>query len=145
VYEAEKIRAEEESAFQEEMEQEQAYQEFKAQLAEQQMQAEQAAAGGGGMPLDPAAAGSPGPMAPPAGPGSEVQVNQEALYDPVAMEQEAQRIAEEIFPLPNRRSIISDLTKTNNTLAAVVKEKVRQIEQQAARQGIDMAKQQGGM
>lgn len=148
VYEAEKIRAEEESAFQEEMEQEQAYQEFKAQLAEQQMAAAQG--GQGGMPLDPAMAGGggmpqPGPMAPPAGPGSEVQVNQQALTDPVAMEQEAQRIAEEIFALPNRRSILTDLTKTNNTLGAVVKEKIRQIEQQAARQGIDMAKQQGGM
>lgn len=150
VYEAEKIRAEEEAAFQEEMEQEQAYQEFKAQLAEQQMMQEQAAmGGGGGMPLDPGMEGGgmppPGPMAPPAGPGSQVQVNQEALNDPIAMEQEAQRIAEEIFALPNRRSILADLTKTNNTLAAVVKEKIRQIEQQAARQGIDMAKQQGGM
>ena len=150
VYEAEKIRSEEEAKFQDEMSKEQNYQDFKAKLQEAQMAAQQAAAGGGGgAPLDPAMAGGgapqPGPMAPPAGPGSGVQVNQEALSDPVAMEQEAQRIAEEIFPLPNRRSIITDLTKTNNTLGAVVKEKLRQIEQQAASMGIQQAKSQGGV
>ena len=148
VYEAEKIRAEEERKFQEEMEQEDAYQEFKAQAEEQAMQAAQAQAGGGGMPLDPSQAGgapapAPGPGAPQVGGG--IQVNESALRDPIAMQAEAQRIAQEIFPLPERRSIITDLTKTNNTLAAIVKEELRKIEDQAASMGIQQAKQQGGV
>lgn len=129
--EAERVRTEEQQKFDEQMAKEQKFQEFKDELtAKDQPQGAPpggAAPAGGGMPP-----GSSGPMT-----AQQLVPDPNALNSPAALESEGLRIAQQLLTMDPaaRRTTITNLTKSYSTLAGVVKEQIRKMEQQAAQTG----------
>lgn len=121
--EADRILAEEEREFQEEM----AKDDEAAQLAMQMGGAvDPAMAEQGGAPLDPAVMGGP-----------------TAGATPESRTQEAERLAQEIMVMEAtaRRSQLIQLKKTDPTLHALVSQKIEDMEQQAGTAGVAAARQ----
>lgn len=140
-FEWQKMTAEEEKKFEDEMQ--------KAQDAEQIKQ-EWAARSAGAPPGGPAGpGGAPPPGGAPMDPGAMGMggAGQADLSTPEAMDGEAQRLAEEIIGLDAtaRRQRLIELKKMNETLWSLVKGKIQNMEQQAKTQGVAMLRQQGQM
>lgn len=131
--EAERVRTEEQKKFDEQTAKEDKFQQFKDELsAQSQGQPQQ----GGGAPAG-------GAMPPPGGgPMSADQLvpDPNALNSPGAIENEGMRIAQMIITMDPtaRRATITNLTKSYSTLAGVVKETLRKLEQQAASTGVNL-------
>lgn len=134
--ESERVRTEEQQKFDEQMAKEQKFQEFKDELtAKDQPQ-------GGGQPPGPAGAmPPPGGGVPMGGSGpmtaQQLVPDPNALSSPAALESEGTRIAQQLLTMDPaaRRTTITNLTKAYSTLAGVVKEQLRKMEQQAASTG----------
>lgn len=131
VLEAERIRMEEERKMQEEMDQEQKFQDIKAQMSPQ------------GPPGGAAPAGAPPGAGIPPTTASGGMVNPDSLKDPEALAGEADRIANQLLTMDPtaRRAQLTSLTKSYETLSALVKEKLRKLEQGAASAGVQAARQ----
>lgn len=140
--ESDRIRTEEQRDFDEQNAKEQKFQEFKDELS---AQGQQQPGPGGQPPMGNAAGAMQG--APPAAPGGPMTAEQlvpdpNAISSPQGIENEANRIAQQLLVMePSaRRSSITSLTKTYSTLAGVVKETLRKLEQQAAQTGVNLTR-----
>ena len=146
-FEWQRMMAEEEKDFEDDMMQAQELEQIKQEWGERSQMAQQ-----GGAPMDPAAMGMggappPGGGMPPMGGGGLGVPNEDALSTPESMQGEAQRLAEEIISMEAsaRRSALIELKKSNEVLHALVRQRIEDMEQDAKQQGVTMMRQQGQM
>ena len=141
-----RMTAEEEKAFEEDMSRAAAADQIKQEWQQRSMQANMGAEALGGMPAE-GGAPPPGGMPPGGAPMDPGQPSPDALSTPESMEGEAQRLAEEIIGLDptERRRRLVNLKHTNETLHALVKARIDDMEQMAKQQGVTMLRQQGQM
>ena len=146
VTEWERRRAIEEKEFSDDMQQLQ-----EADMIKQDM----AASAQGLPPFDPSTMGAAGGMGGPAGGapvpmgmgggmgGGQPGFSPEEIETPEAMQATAERLATEIMQMePSaRRSALINLKKQNETLHALVKQKIEDMEQQAGQAGVQQARQ----
>ena len=106
------------------------------------MQNAMAEAQGGGAQEPQGAVGAAAPMAPA---GASMPTPGGTPEDPGSIIQEAQNIAQQLFSAPYavRRSELSKIKSTNETLYAQVKVELEKISTQAASQGVQQARQGG--